>query len=238
MTDRWIVFRFAPVALFSLKMSRATSTAGKTLLTPTPYSVKMAFLDAALRHGLVENPDMLVRHLAIATLRIGIPQDACVTGTIQSIRQERSDDEDKRTVKGSRYRASIAMREFVHFQGYIRLAFDLETSASEFIELLLRAGPAINYLGKRGSFVQYMDVAWQPDLDSTFTFPVSDGRERAGARGLITTLDDFGAQASFAALNSFSSSDVKPGIHRNFVDTVVPFALYNAGPDFAHYSMR
>src|SRR5262245_19508825 len=196
MPDRWTVFRFAPVALFSLKMSRATSTAGKSLLTPTPYSVKMAFLDAGLRHGLVKSPDTLVRHLATATLRIGVPRDACVTGTIQSIRQERSDQEDKRVDNDSRYRASIAMREFVHFQGDMRLAFDSETCAPELIELLLRAGPAINYLGKRGSFVQYMDVDWQPDLDSTFTSPVSHGSKGIHVAGLITTLDDFGPRAS------------------------------------------
>ena len=32
----WLVFEYAPVSLFSLKSSRATSTVGKTLLTPTP----------------------------------------------------------------------------------------------------------------------------------------------------------------------------------------------------------
>jgi hypothetical protein len=50
MEPRWLVFRYRPVTLFSLKMSRATSTVGKTLLTPKPYAVKMAFVDAALRH--------------------------------------------------------------------------------------------------------------------------------------------------------------------------------------------
>src|SRR5215469_18666308 len=93
---RWLVFRYHPVALFSLKSSRATSTAGKTLLTPTPYAVKMAFLDAALRNGLTEDPQGFVRCLAGTHLRIGVPQQACVTGTIQSIRQETRDTERKR----------------------------------------------------------------------------------------------------------------------------------------------
>src|ERR1700722_12960376 len=81
--NRWLVFRYSPVALFALKMSRATPTAGKTLLIPTPYSAKMAFVDAALRHRLTETPHQLVRGLADAHLRIGVPHDACVTGTIQ-----------------------------------------------------------------------------------------------------------------------------------------------------------
>src|SRR5215813_6047911 len=94
--NRWLVFRYAPVALFSLKMSRATSTAGKTLLIPTPYAVKMAFLDAALRHGLTGAPDDFVKGLAKASLRIGVPHHACVTATIQTVRQETRDEDRKR----------------------------------------------------------------------------------------------------------------------------------------------
>src|SRR5271154_1084090 len=153
--DRWLVFRYRPVALFSLKSSRATSTAGKTLLTPTPYAVKMAILDAALRHGLTENPRHLVRSLAAANLRIGAPQHACVTGTIQSVRQETRDVERKRKPNSPPYRGSIALREVVHHQGGMRLAFELKTSLRELVPVLLQAAPAINYFGKRGSFFQY-----------------------------------------------------------------------------------
>src|SRR4029077_5505681 len=80
----WLVFQYAPISLFSLKSSRATSTAGKTLLTPTPYAVKMAFVDAALRLGLAPDPESLVRRLAGIAVRIGVPEHACVTGTIQT----------------------------------------------------------------------------------------------------------------------------------------------------------
>ena len=34
----WLLFEYEPTTLFSLKTSRATSTVGKTLLTPTPYA--------------------------------------------------------------------------------------------------------------------------------------------------------------------------------------------------------
>src|SRR5215467_9888044 len=84
----WLVFVYAPVALFSLKASWATSTAGKTLLTPTFYAVKMAFLDAGLRSKLVSGPESFVKALANARLRIGLPEHACVTETVQRIRQE------------------------------------------------------------------------------------------------------------------------------------------------------
>lgn len=86
--EKWLVFRYLPAALFSLKMSRATSTAGKTVLVPTPYSIKMAFVDAALRHRLTWDVESTIRHFAKTPVRIGVPQHACVTGTLQSVRQE------------------------------------------------------------------------------------------------------------------------------------------------------
>jgi hypothetical protein len=234
--SRWLVFQYAPAALFSLKSSRATSTVGKTLLTPTPYAVKMAFLDAALRHGLTGDPGGLVRWLAGANLRIGVPRHACVTGTIQSVRQEIRDVERKRHPEMPPYRATIAMREFVHYQGTMRLAFDLKSCPPEFIALLLHVAPAINYLGKRGSFVQYLSGATHATLDAAFTQPVDDRDASLPAWGQRAALDDFGARASFAALNSFAPTGVRRDIDRRFVETVVPLNVYNAGPGFVHYS--
>jgi hypothetical protein len=236
-TARWLVFQYSPAALFSLKSSRATSTAGKTLLTPTPYAVKMAFLDAALRHGLTKDPDGLVRWLAGTSLRIGVPRHACVTGTIQSVRQEIRDLERKRQPGMPPYRATIAMREFVHYQGTIRLAFELKTCPRDFIALLLHAAPAINYLGKRGSFVQYLSGATHATLDAAFTEPVDDRNAVLPAYGQRAALDDFGAKASFAALNSFAPTSVRRDIDRRFVETVVPLSVYNSGPGFVHYSV-
>jgi hypothetical protein len=232
---QWLVFRFSTAALFSLKMSRATSTSGKTLLTPTPYAAKMAFVDAALRHGLTSDPGRLVHNLANATLRIGVPQHACVTGTIQSVRQETPAAERKRKPRLPPYRANIAMREFVHFQGTLSLAFDLESCTEDLIGLLQRVAPAINYLGKRASFLQYLDCRREPELDSTFTAPASDGPGDPPAWGQRATLDDFGPKASFDAMNSFSPTEMHRGVHRQFVETIVPFGVYNSGPGFVHY---
>jgi hypothetical protein len=232
---RWLVFRYAPAALFSLKTSRATSTAGKTLLIPTPYAIKMAFVDAALRCRITGDPDGLIRWLARASLRIGVPQHACVTGTIQSVRQETREVERKRHPKLPSYRANIAMREFVYQLGFLRLAFDRETCQPGLLALLAETAPVINYLGKRGSFVQYMDHAWQGELDSTFTQPVDELAGDAPGWGQRATLDDFGPKANFEALNSFSPTEIQRGVHRTFVETVVPLEIHNTGPGFVHY---
>ena len=144
--------------------------------------------------------------------------------------------ERKRNPEMPLYRGNIAMREFVHYKGGIRLAFDVETCPTDLIELVIEVAPAINYLGKRGSFVQYLDCVRQMELDSTFMQPVDDHSAGLPAWGHRAMLDDFGTRASFDALNSFSDSEVQIGIHRKFVETIVPLDVYNFGPGFVHYS--
>jgi hypothetical protein len=234
-SDGWLVFQYAPASLFSLKTSRATSTSGKTLLTPTPYAVKMAFLDAALRHRFTENPGVLVQWLARANLRIGVPERACVTGTIQNVRQEMRAAERKGHSDSPPYRFTIAMREFVHYRGTILLAFDLETCPEELVALLIQTAPAINYLGKRGSFIQYLHGARQQALDSTFTEPVETPAADQSPRGHRVMLDDFGPRASFASLNSFAPTEVRRDVDRRFVETIIPLDVFNSGPGFVHY---
>jgi hypothetical protein len=232
--QHWLVFQYVPVALFSLKMSRATSTAGKSLLIPTPYAAKMAFLDVALRHGLSGDPDRFIGGLAKSDLRIGIPLDACVTSTIQAVRQETRDEDRRKRPDLPPYRSNIAMRDVVHWRGVLQLAFDLRLCDADVTPLLIGAAPAINYFGKRGSFVQYLGTRRVDALDATFTRPFRKGTPLTpGCHRAM--LDDFGLGANFAALNSFSAAEIRSGVHRLFVDTVVPLAVHNFGAGFVHY---
>ena len=232
--QKWLVFQYAPVALFSLKMSRATSTAGKSLLIPTPYAAKMALVDVALRHGLVGDPDWFIGNLAKSDLRIGAPLDACITSTIQAVRQETRDVDRKSRPELPPYRPNIAMRDVVHWRGILQLAFDVRLCDADVTPLLIGAAPAINYFGKRGSFVQYLCARRLDALDGTYTRPFREGTPiPPGCHRAV--LDDFGPAANFIALNTFSNSEIRSGVHRSFVDTVVPFAVHNFGAGFVHY---
>jgi len=48
-SERWLIASYRPTAMFSLRMTHATSKGGKTLLVPTPYAVKLALIDACFR---------------------------------------------------------------------------------------------------------------------------------------------------------------------------------------------
>jgi hypothetical protein len=115
----WMVFRYRSTALFSLKSARATSTVGRTLLVPTPYAIKMAFVDAGIRSRLLPDCEMFVKALKNIEIRIGVPENACVTGTIQRIRQE-----PKKPSAGQPYISNIALREVVFFSGPLLIGFD------------------------------------------------------------------------------------------------------------------
>jgi hypothetical protein len=47
----WMLAKYRPTGIFSLKSSATTSSGAKTLLVPTMYAVKMALVDAAFRSG-------------------------------------------------------------------------------------------------------------------------------------------------------------------------------------------
>lgn len=232
---QWWVFVYATAALFSLKASWATSTVGKTLLTPTFYAVKMAFLDAALRSKLVSDPQPFVRALAKARLRIGLPMHACVTETVQRIRQETRQQDLLQAPELPPYRPNVAFREIVHYQGNLRLAFDCSTCSDRLLQTLIQVAPAINYIGKRGSFIQYLEQVEQSTLDTTFTTPAEKVADSAW--GHRASLDDFGPKASFDALNSYTPTQIKRGAHRIFVETHVPLGIRNMGAGFIHYAL-
>ena len=44
----WLAVSYQPTSLFSLKLSSATNSAGKSLPVPSPYAVKMALLNAII----------------------------------------------------------------------------------------------------------------------------------------------------------------------------------------------
>src|SRR5260370_8091406 len=74
----WTVARYLPVAPFSLKPAAATSSGGKTLLAPTPYAIKMALLDAAIRTRGIEEGERLLPFLRDLSIAVALPDDLLV----------------------------------------------------------------------------------------------------------------------------------------------------------------
>lgn len=174
--------------------------------------------------------------LTEARLRIGVPNHACVTGTIQRVRQETRVEDRKKDPSVPYYRPSIAMREVVSYSGLLTVAFDLASCSEALVDLLPRIAPAINYFGKRGSFMQYRGSQRLEALDESFTQPAPSPDSGHSVPCQIATLDDFGPGATFAALNSFAPAEIKRGVHRKFIETAIPLEVRNFGFGFTHYA--
>ena len=228
---RWLIARYQPTSLFSLKMSAATSGVGRTLLIPTPYAFQMSLLDAAMVHG-EGDPEQLVCDLAAADLRIGVPARAIVTHTIVKIRQEPKDPKSR--TRGVAYTPAVAYREFVSYDGWLRWALDLATVTQPAAETVVRLAPAVSYIGKRGGFIQFIGWERRGELGASFTQIL--GADWAPPSCFhLAVLDDFGPEASFGALNSYSAIPIKRERHRKFVRTLVPLGMVSAGPGFTEY---
>lgn len=229
---RWLIAEFAPVALFSLKTSLATSSVGKTLLVPTYYVIKMALVDAAFRVGFTdEECAAFLCSLVPVEVRISPPEAAVVTQTFVKIRQEPKVPDPLRP-----FVSSIAYRELVYHRGRWRWAFDLAAGDELLAERLVRLLPYVTYVGKRGSFVQFLGLSRVSGLGVDFTQAVSiEGTWAKPPLWHVAELDDFGPEATLEALSTYSAAAVRRDKHRRFVRTIVPLGLVNTGPGFAEY---
>ena len=99
------------------------------------------------------------------------------------------------------------------------------------------AAPGINYLGKRGSFVQYCGRERRPKLDASFTQRFDEVSSALPEAVHLATLDDFAPEPRFSnAFHTFSRTGIKREIHRSFVEAVVPMGVQNFGFGFVQYA--
>jgi hypothetical protein len=230
---RWLISEFAATAPFSLKISSATSSVGKTLVIPTPYSIKMALVDAGFRAGLSDDEcARVLRALTSADVRVAVPAQAIVTHTFVKVRQESREADPLRP-----YSSTIAYREIAHVSSSSSWAFDLATVEDNLAEHFAELFAHISYVGKRGSFVRFVSLCRASTLGSEYTQPIArQGSWSPPARAHIVALDDFGPDADLETLSSFTQKRVKRDQHRRFVETIIPLGVVNTGPGFTHYS--
>ncbi|MDO8589508.1 MAG: hypothetical protein Q7T82_20995 [Armatimonadota bacterium] len=242
----WLLLDYRPSTLFSLKSSYATSAVGKTLVLPSPYVVKMAFVNAGFRAGRGADfcADM-VRRLATVELRIRPARESVVTQTIQRVRSPKEDKGKRETAKQPVgrpgkpvvYQSTVAYREMVWLRGHWTWAFRLDEGPRLAKDLLVLA-PSVNWVGKRGSLVQFVGYSKADNIGSDFTCPVEGATAvQQAVSAHVAPLDDFGPDASFPALNSFDpKGELKIGKHRVIVPTIVPAGVTSTGHGFVRYS--
>ncbi|RMF87952.1 MAG: hypothetical protein D6736_11730 [Nitrospinota bacterium] len=236
---RWLIATYQPVGLFSLKYGEATSTGGKSLLVPTPFAIRTALLDVAIRvKGVAYGPEAfeLIKSLRLA---LGLPERIAVTNLFAKVLKPERDRESDRA-----FQRTIAFREYVQLSGYLEIALGGESKTLEAMKPLL---PHITYFGKRGSFFQLVGQVKERETEEnkppegfvSLTGPSSlDGQGQgeppsAFPLGIIQRLDDWGPKLTFDQVNIYNrEKGIKLGPGRVRIDVILPYRLIQAGRGF------
>jgi hypothetical protein len=236
----WTIAEYMPLTLFSLKSAGATSSGGKTLLTPTAFSIKMALLDAALRTQGREPGSLVWPVIRDLRIQIALPKQIVVVNTFTKIVRPKKNgpSEDRGTGLITPLGSTIAYREYVHYGGVLRFAFqtqEREALPAEIAALLLQ----INYFGKRGSFMQLQKPPRSDDDDLRNSDPgwimLTADQTTFSTQGTLQLLDDCGAKLSFEQANIYSGKRITLGKERVLCHIVLPYQLTRSSRGFSLY---
>jgi hypothetical protein len=228
----WIVAEYEAVTLFSLRLSSATASGGKTLLVPTPYALKMGLLDVACRLLGVAEAERLWPQMRDLPLALQPAEKAVVTNLFQKVLRPRRNPVPFYEPDAGPFQRTIGYREYAQLVGPLGLAFEVadEAQAVWLSDLLLH----ITYLGKRGSFMQVRALPRQTD-DLPTGYVMVGGEQRQFRLGVLQMLDDCAPSLTFGRANIYSSERVTVGKERIIRHVVLPYRLAQSSKSFSLY---
>lgn len=242
----WLIAEYRSAALFSLKPSLATSTGAKTLLVPTPFAVRTALLDAAIRCYGIAAGERAFGQLKALRIALRPPERVVVTNLFTKVQKPRREDkgesDDEEDASPSAMQKTIAFREYAHLDGTLGLAFEGNEGYLRELDNLLRQ---VNYFGKRGSFFQLCRLPYPQEqlppgyylLDGVYLY---EGRIKGQGPpsfplGLIQVLDDWGPDLTFEKVNVYTPARIIPGKDRVQKTVTLPYRLVRASKSFSLY---
>lgn len=189
--------KYLPTTLFSLKDSNATNSGAKSLFLPSPYAIKMAILNQAITVGndlqeLEHKKSLYFSFIRDVRISFFIEQDSsfAVNNTfVKILKPSRSSDGFAQTV---------AFREYIFISKPLEIIF--ETQSLEQKEYLQKYLHKINYFGKKGCFVQFVDYSDNPNEANVKSFNIENL-----PYGVLQEYDDFEKSITFEKVNNYSS---------------------------------
>ncbi|MEL6525289.1 MAG: hypothetical protein AAFQ07_06215 [Chloroflexota bacterium] len=128
---------------------------------------------------------------------------------------------------------SISYREFAQLVQPFEIAIEVETT--EQAKALQHWFAGINYLGKRGGFMQIQSV---PDIDDTppiGAIKVDGVLETFALDGVMTQLDDTGADTDWERFNVYSGKRITIGKERLLYHVALPYQLVSSSRGYSYY---
>ncbi len=231
----WLVAEYEASALFTLKPATATASGGKTLLVPTPFAIKMALLDTACRLEGLAAAEEAWEWLGGLTVALRPAPAVVVNNTFTKVLKPRRGEARPGSKHAGYFQQTINYREYAYLDGAFAIALQLSADADA--NRLARWLLHVNYLGKRGSFIQIQDVPQMVD-ELPPDFIVVDGQLQGFALGaVLTQLDDVGEGLSFSRASIYSSEKITLGKHRVLRHVALPYRLVASSRGYSHYEL-
>lgn len=229
----WIAATYQSTSLFSLKPAMATASGGRTLLVPTPYAVKMALLDVACRLvGQAAAGEAWDAWLGSSRVALRPTNDVVVNNTFIRILRP-----PKRPEPGQPFQRTIAYREYAQLAGDLGIA--LEIDGDDHAATLTRWLAHVNYLGKRGSFMQLQQIPQvMDDLPDDWLIPAAPLEDGFPLDALLTQLDDTGDKATFEVVNIYSGKRITMGKQRILHHVALPYERVRSSRGYTHYRLK
>ncbi|MCK9425922.1 MAG: hypothetical protein M0Q21_07795 [Ignavibacteriaceae bacterium] len=204
----WWEFVYEPTTLFSLKASEATNAAGKALLCPSPYAVKMAILNAVCTYDSTETAIQYFDLIKSLKMEFALPEYIVVNNCFLRIMQE-SRSETRKENPNIMFKSTVAFREYLYLPGEMKIAISSEAlMEQQNLDFIRKYLAKINYFGKRGCFFQLKSFSDNPidELSKEYSREIMDKNYFTDGRSkVLNKVDDFGAKATFGKVNNFSN---------------------------------
>ncbi|KOH44034.1 hypothetical protein [Sunxiuqinia dokdonensis] len=209
---------YQPTNLFSLKESNSTNSGAKSLLIPSPYSIKMALFNQAItidgKDIFEEKKSKEFAFIKDAIIEYRVLGSFCLNNcfvTIQSLRD-------------GKYRGKPSFREYIYLSDNIEIIFDVKSEeAKQYLQKYLHR---INFFGKRGCFFQFVGYRDNPGEPNVKEFDASDF-----SSGLLQEFDDISPNAQFKNVDNFDKSGAKRDKHI----FVIPVRKMNSSKSYTHF---
>ena len=185
---------YKSTALFSLKDSSSTGSGAKSLFLPSPYAIKMAFLNQAITLSGENFTDMakfsIIRDTKVSYSIYG---QFCVNNCFVKIQKQRDNNP---------FIPTVSFREYVFMDNPIEIIFEVKAEKdSMFLKKYLHR---INYFGKRACFFQFTNYNDNPNEANVRPFDL-----KCLYSGILQEYDDFEANCTFEMVNSYSEAKTK-----------------------------
>lgn len=205
----YLKVKYEPTTLFSLKQSGATNSAGKSLISPSPYSIKVALLNAIITFDSLATAKEHFELIRDLSIYFELPERIVANNCFIKIMK----DNDKASAaerKLNPFKSTVAFREYIYLEKNISFAFETfaenEQQKLQSYNFLQKWFMHINYFGKKGCFFQFISSEIINNDDKT---DYSSLLREANRNGLIFQMDDMSPKNSFEDINNYSANKPK-----------------------------